>query len=324
MADKIVQCGYMSGDTYSAAALLKLFPGTRIILIQDTKGSGAYADKSGTILKIYQETGVHAQVEVLNVSHRSQLRNTTIWDAVKDKYQTGAKVPPKALRLGDQDDEDTLLKKALHALCWRYEPKGKWPRSITAVTGLLANKWREQPGLTERTIAAAWKVGKLPAELKFALYEYMAGKFAKTGFENIRKNILVLWSRQSGKKGGAHLELDSSYEGIRQLAHYFAVESPRATVLLAGDERNGKLAYLGTQDAHVIDVSEMWKGPVWTRLFGEATFLGQFAFFKYLANDYNVIHLGMRSGVLEAMALLGMETFYLEPVSLETGSGKGW
>ena len=47
----------MSGDTYTAAALLKLDPLIRILLIKDTRGIGAHADKSGLIRKIYEETG---------------------------------------------------------------------------------------------------------------------------------------------------------------------------------------------------------------------------------------------------------------------------
>jgi hypothetical protein len=158
----------LSGDTYTAAALLKLAPEINIILIKDTKGSGAYADKSGLIL----------------------------------------------------------------------------------------NKWQQQPDVTQQKIAEAWKVGKLPTELKLALYNYMATKFAKIGFD-IRNNVLVLWNRQSGKRGGAHLEPDSSYEGIRQLALYFADEDPRPTVLLAGDERNRKLARIVDQKPYLYSTEKV-------------------------------------------------------------------
>jgi hypothetical protein len=316
MADKILQCGYMSGDTYTAAALLKLDPGVRILLVKDTKARGAYADKSGFILKIYQETGVIGQVNQIDISSTA-IGIGEIWEAVKDKYSKSEAVPPVS---PPPKVPVTPLENKLRELCHSYEPRGQWPRSITSVTGLLASRWQREPARTEKTIAVAWKAG-LPTDLKIILYEYMYGKFKKINLD-IRKNILVLWSRQSGKKGGAHLELDSSYEGIRQLAWYFAEENPRATVLLAGDEKNGKLADLATKCAQVVDVSEMWEDTVWKTHFGQAKFLAQFAFFKYLSSDYKIIHLGMRSGVLEAMALLGMETFYLEPISLATGSGK--
>ena len=306
MADKIVQCGYMSGDTYTAAALLKLDPGITILLIKDTKASGAYADKSGVIRKIYEESGVLAQVVQIDLS-ATTIGVKDLWDAVQENYRTGKRVPsPRS--------SGTLLDNKLRDLCHLYQPTGQWPRSITAVTGLLASKWQADPALTQKKIAEAWSIGKLPTDLKFAMYKFMADKFAKTEFD-IRNNVLVLWSRQSGKKGGAHLELDSSFEGIRQLAWYFAEEDPRATVLLAGDEKNGKLADLATRYAQVVDVSEMWKDPVWATRFGKATFLGNSPSLS-TSLRYKGIHLGMRSGMLEAMALLGMQTFFLEPFSL--------
>jgi hypothetical protein len=193
-----------------------------------------------------------------------------------------------------------------------------WPRSITAVTGLLASKWETDRDGTSAAIATAWKVGQLPTEQKFALYGYMGRKFQKNNFD-IKPNIVVLWSRQSGKRGGAHPELDSSYAGIRQLARALLDCGKPVTVLLAGDERNDKLnafANLPGMD-NVISVSDMWEDTVWKEQFGSAKFLAQFAFYKYLAEEYNVIHIGMRSGMLESMALLGMKTFYLE------GAGSG-
>jgi hypothetical protein len=46
--EKIIQCGYMSGDTHTASALLKLDPLIRILLIKDTKGVGAHADATSS------------------------------------------------------------------------------------------------------------------------------------------------------------------------------------------------------------------------------------------------------------------------------------
>jgi hypothetical protein len=303
MADKIVQCGYMSGDTYSAAALLAADPGMRIILVKDTKGAGQYADKSELI-------GKSDRVHVLDVSGLA-ITAVALWKSVSDAYKSSHPLP-------DAKSSDSLV--VLHRrLCNDYAPARRWPRSVTAVTGLLANRWEADPRGTMAAVAKAWKIGTLPTAQKFALYEFMGSKFAKTGFD-IRKNIVVLWSRQSGKRGGAHLELDSSYQGIRQLAHHFADVSKRATVLLAGDERNLKMKNFAATRGQVIDVTQMWDAPIWKEQFGDAKFLAQFAFFKYLADDYKVIHVGMRSGLLEAMALLNMRTFYLEDLGSESGS----
>src|SRR5262249_10911249 len=138
-----------------------------------------------------------------------------------------------------------------------------------------------------------------------------------------RPNVLVLWSRQSGKRGGAHVELDSGYEGIRQLARYFAIEKGSATVLLVGDESKagGKLAQLAQESDQIIDVSNMSADGAWKKEpLKSAPYMGQFAFFKSVAEPKtNIIHLGMRSGILEAMALQGMETFYMEPAPCPSG-----
>ena len=40
MPVKILQCGYMSGDTYAAAALLAADTTARIILVKDTRATG--------------------------------------------------------------------------------------------------------------------------------------------------------------------------------------------------------------------------------------------------------------------------------------------
>jgi hypothetical protein len=296
----------MSGDTYSAAALLAADTTARIILVKDTRAIGQYADKSGLIEKIYNESGVKGRVHVVDISH-GDLRVNDLWTLYKDAYATGRAAPPR---------NTTTASK----LYYGQMPAG-WPRSITAVTGLLASKWEADRDRTSAAIATAWKIGKLPTEQKFALYGYMGRKFQKNNFD-IKPNIVVLWSRQSGKRGGAHPELDSSYEGIRQLARAFVDCVKPVTVLLAGDERSDKLNTFANRPGmdDVISVSDMWEDAVWKEQFGDAKFLTQFAFYKYLAEEYNVIHIGMRSGMLESMALLGMQTFYLEGAS--SGSGE--
>jgi hypothetical protein len=313
MATKIVQCGYMSGDTYAAAALLAADSSIKIILVTDRKATGQHADKSGTIKKIYTESEVINRVEVLDLS-TSAVKIKDLWEGIKDAAKKGQRAP--SVRASTNDDLDGKL----GLLYYNYTPQGRWPLSITAVTGLLANQWETRRDTTTKAIAKAWKVGKLPPELKIALYGYMARKFAKTKLD-IARNVVVLWSRQSGKRGGAHLELDSSYTGIRQLARDFINCGKPVTVLLAGDERSGKLDALASRPdmIDVVNISDMWEDSVWKTHFGKATYLAQFAFFKYLAEESNVVHVGMRSGMLEAMALLGMHSFYLEGAA--SGSG---
>ncbi|HWB82999.1 MAG TPA: hypothetical protein VG675_02580 [Bryobacteraceae bacterium] len=306
MAVKVFQAGYMSGDTYSASAYLAVEPEAQILLIKDTKEPQDKTDN--VVYKFYQECGLGGRVKLLNLS-TSTVKVKEVWRAFNDAPDTA---PKKVEFTG----VPATVEQTISALYYKFQPLSAWPRSIVSVTGLLANKFESAPVSSSRKVAELWKIGKFDTATKFALWEYAGNKFRKTGFD-IRKNILVLWSRQSGKRGGAHLELDTSYAGIRQLVNYFAVD--KATVVLAGDESKGKLAEIASGYTQVVNVAEMWKDDFWKKHFAGVNVLAQLAFFKFLAEDYNVVHLGMRSGMLETMALLGMPVFYMEPAPSPSG-----
>jgi hypothetical protein len=307
MPDKVLQMGYMSGDTYTAAVWLKLNPGSKIVLIKDTKEPQDKTDK--VILSFYKECGVQAQVKVLDISGKA-LTAKAVWGALKESSSDSS----AATALSRTDAEF----KTLSGQVTGEQPRG-WPRAITAVTGWVSNAYDRDPVGTGKTIAALWKVAKIEGELFQALDAFLTGKFSALRLD-FRDNFVVLWSRQSGKGGGAHVELDSSFAGIRQLARYFAISRGSATVLLAGDERNGKLAALAAENPQIVDVSRLWAEAAWTKEpLKSSSYLGQFAFFRYMADNVNVIHVGMRSGILEAMALMGMKTFYLEPTACPSG-----
>jgi hypothetical protein len=307
MPEKVLQMGYMSGDTYTAAVWLKLNPGSKIVLIKDTKEKQDKTEK--IILSFYRECGVAGQVSLLDIS-ATTLTAKDVWASLKDAYTSAKDV--NARRRADPLFNTEASK------VYNVSPAG-WPRGITAVTGLVANAWNANPAATGKTIAALWKVVKIDGELFEALDAFVSQKFNASGLV-FRKNFVVLWSRQSGKRGGAHVELDSSFEGIRQLARYFAVSKGNATVLLAGDESNGKLAALAAESPQIVNLSNMWEDDAWKKepLKG-SPYLGQFAFFRHTAQLVNVVHVGMRSGILEAMSLMGMETFYLEPSACPSG-----
>jgi len=307
MADKVIQMGYMSGDTYTAAAWLALDPSHRLIVVADAREAD---DRSGMILGFYRECGLIGQVFTATPTVGVGARD--LFNDVKENFNAGRPAPP---RVAVPPTGPTTLEQWRSGLYFNTEPKNRWPRSITAVTGLVANAFDADRDGTLSIVARAFKASTLPTDKKFALYEFMAGKFAKVGYSP-RRNIVVLWSRQSGKKGAAHLEMDTSFAEIRQLAHYF---STRATVLLCGDERKGKLATLAASDTNIIDLSEMWEDPFWKAHFGGAKMLAQLALFAAFRAEHQVIHYGHRSGMLESMALLGMDTFYLEPAACPSG-----
>jgi hypothetical protein len=294
MQNKILQCGYMSGDTYAAAALLAARPEMRLLLVKDRNAPANYTDKSTQIMSVYEASGVKNQVIEIDITGQGSIE--ALWKDAKERAKMNWNAP-------DKMSEDPLVKQRV--VMYFQDPVG-WPRLITAVTGFLASIWNDA---TRKTVAKAWNRIKLPDEQLAAVEQYIATVFAGS---NVRNNIVVLWSRQSGKHSGAHLELDSSYTGIRQLAYEFAEKRTRATVLLAGDERNHKMEDFAKNWPNVFNVTDMWNDPFWKKAFGESSFLGQLAFYQCLREKHNVVHVGMRSGMLEAMALLGMEVFYLE------------
>jgi hypothetical protein len=302
MPDKVLQMGYMSGDTFTAAVWLKLNATSKIVVVKDTKEPQDKTEK--IIMPFYRECGVAEQVTPLDISG-TKLQAKDLWKALKESSSDGL----------DKAAVDPLKAEALKVRA--VKPIG-WPRAITAVTGWVANAWDADAVGTGKKIAAMWKVVKVEGELFKALDAFVTEKFSglTAAKQEIRQNIVVLWSRQSGKRGGAHVELDSSFEGIRQLARYFAISEGTATVLLAGDESKGggKLAALAAENPQIINISNMWEDAAWKEEpLKSSPYLGQFAFFSHTSKLFNIVHVGMRSGILEAMSLMGMKTFYMEP-----------
>lgn len=145
------------------------------------------------------------------------------------------------------------------------------------------------------------------------------------------KNILVLWSRFSGKKGDIHLEHDSSYSGIEQIAAEAALSYD--AVIIAGDkgytkEKAKKYDQIaakineGYPAKKVFNLTEFWNDKENPKLlaWGGDTRFGQFKLYDYLQRNFlEVKHLGFRSGNLEVMAMLGYQVRYMEEPDSEGG-----
>lgn len=164
-------------------------------------------------------------------------------------------------------------------------------------------------------IRTAWKVD---ASKDNEIGEWLE----KKGIPKTGKSVLILWSRFSGKQGEAHLEHDSSYTGIKQIAQS-AVELQYDVILIVGDsgyspQKNQKYEAIANginstyQAAKVYNLTEFWKNDD-SKIWEGNTRIGQFKLYDYLNRHYNVaVHLGFRSGNLEAMALLGYKVLYME------------
>ena len=146
-----------------------------------------------------------------------------------------------------------------------------------------------------------------------------------------RERIIVLWSRFSGKKGDLHPEHDTSFEGMRQLVDM--ARELADVVIITGDKpltdgmegrqlvrRKNKYKLLETEDdaavsgapVKVLDLTEFWNDQTTRTWCMPGNRAQQFRLYDYLHRIGEVKHLGMRSGILLAAALLGYDTYYME------------
>lgn len=322
MKGPLIQCSYMPGDTFTIAAWLALRPEERVVFLQDTSLAD---DKSGFILPFYANTGVDKQVVVidlkklyagkLSASPCKEIYRLWSQDTLpKSRSDIAAfkSSPPNAAK-------DEVIRAALTAI---HDAYARWPRAVTAVTGWVANDVGNDVDRRLTTLLQRWGVAaQVDARMK-AFDDFLSAK----AMSGLKANTLVLWSRQSGKRGGAHLELDSSYFGIEQLIEEFKHQcgDEDASLILVGDEKvstrtgKAKLASIA-KDYGVHCLGEFWKSGEWTTRLDDNR-LNQMAFWVYLNSKKTKLHhLGMRSGALELMSLLKMPASYLEPKSSKSG-----
>ncbi|RKH89647.1 hypothetical protein D7Y21_09750 [Corallococcus sp. AB045] len=142
-----------------------------------------------------------------------------------------------------------------------------------------------------------------------------------------KRRVLILWSRFTGKKGEYHPEHDTSFKGMAQMA-WLAAELGFC-VIIAGDK---PILHEGVKDTfsrkyqygdicrslesyygepRCFDLTEFWTEPAWKELSGGKR-VAQYQLYELLHRVCDVRHLGMRSGNMEALALLGYFVRYME------------
>ncbi|HEY0482464.1 MAG TPA: DUF4157 domain-containing protein [Kofleriaceae bacterium] len=127
------------------------------------------------------------------------------------------------------------------------------------------------------------------------------------------KPCLILWGRTSGrdKPGGAHKELDSHALMIQQLAAELRDKFKDRTLVFVGDDALTREEFQGTQLSNeLFYVGKFWNdeeyGPA---LRGREQ---QRYLFELFSAENDAISLGMRSGSLEGLALLGMRVIFID------------
>jgi len=143
------------------------------------------------------------------------------------------------------------------------------------------------------------------------------------------RHVVVLWTRFTGKTGGAHVEYDTSFEGLRQLLQV-AHDKGNDWVIIVGDKpklsgafdvaklkrRTDKITeIIRASPIRAVDLTEFWTDDRWKADFKRRT--DQFKLFEVLHYHNHVKHLGARSGNLESLALLGYQVRYFEDAYAE-------
>lgn len=319
----LLQCSYMPGDTFGVSAALALIPDLTLILVIDRNLAD---NKDSQIRGFYTECGQQGRVRELDITN-FKAPTKRIWREFHTSSDTRS-VPAAVTWEGNYNDAVAVAKKndvqkvnMVLSHIYRDLCGNSWPAPIEEVTGWVGKQFEAGGEAALKKVAESWKMATISTNMSETLDGYIKAK----KLDQLRKNVVVLWSRQSGKRGGAHIELDSSFAGIKQLAAFFCANY---SVILAGDEKfkgadgksDGKLAAIAKNLPFVTDLSNMWDDPLWKDFkVNGVNRLAQLLVYHHIAEHHNVIHIGMRSGNLEGMALLGMKTFFFEPDTCPTG-----
>ena len=126
------------------------------------------------------------------------------------------------------------------------------------------------------------------------------------------RQCLMLWGRSSGQKGGAHKELDSHASMIEQLATELRSKFPSRMLVFVGDQviQPADVARMGITTSDLLYLGEFWNDPEYGK------FLKTREQQRYLCSlfdkENDAVSIGMRSGSLEGMALLGMRVVFID------------
>lgn len=121
------------------------------------------------------------------------------------------------------------------------------------------------------------------------------------------QHVVVIWGRQSGKQGGLYPEHDMSTRGLQQLT--LEARARNYTVVLAGAMDVAKFA--GNLDEYVCVLGEFWNGRP---LLGARTMQVRLFYILKKAlkeSGKSLVHVGMRSGGLDAYGFSGQRIIYL-------------
>ncbi len=330
--------GYASGDMYGFGAAMTITPSMQLIILKDEPKSKRI-DRSASVDGFMKDIGVSARTRVAQVV-RAESKNINPEDVKKPNGSTGKYV------------------KALDEILWKlFGETGKihCVMDLFFATKYVALKFAQNPDECRNSLRRNWlELGTLRgpdgAVLKPRMKNFIAEQIGGHQVMPKGANIVVLWSRFTGKTGGAHIEYDSSVQGMRQLiacafasgAEYVFItgDAPKASANASFEKKQKReQMYATLRDEvmqsptgtytkqrrggglelrlkQVVILTEFWTRPNWHD--GCATQkenvkrTDQFKLWEVLHQANKVKHFGARSGNLESLALLGYEVCYFE------------
>ncbi len=130
------------------------------------------------------------------------------------------------------------------------------------------------------------------------------------------KPCILIWQRLSGVAGGAHPELDSHPKVLKQIIKLLFKKYPDRKFVLLGDRTDveADVKHYTTNELNhskpidIVALNEFWKdtsAPLKSRKH-------QNYLISLLSEESDALSIGMRSGSLEAAAILGVNTIYLD------------
>lgn len=284
----ILQSVIATGDMYSLVPAMLLEPDLHIIIVHTS-------DSSSTVIQDFYrqslgEINYHRQVHHLNydgVFRKIDCRTTARSALVGKGY------------LKPQED--------LHVT----------PLPISYGTRYLAAAYRQGAASARHRLSQAWALEQRSSIA--TIQAWWQSHNVNTGLATV-----VLWNRYSGTNGGAHPEHDTDIKGQEQLIRL--ARRKNWQIILTGDspplaaEQQEQIQLL-LRYPEVIDLTTFWNQTNWP---GHSRAC-QLKTWYCLAKMAPVIHLGMLSGALEPVAMLGGQVVYMiNPKCFGSARMKAW
>ncbi len=341
----IVQAAYMTGDMFGVAAALALDPDLRVLVVSDTndrknvekmvafyKQSEQAASPPKANDAAYYASLIRTETDVgrlnsiraaaaLPLTGGVPRRVTPARTRVATLEATNSRTFYKSLHEPGHKDRaaslETVRKKFGFARTSDFRIKAMGHSTAIVQKNFAAERTIQDNLRVHKKLTDRWEIEDFD---ELGIQRFLSRK----GIITTGKYAFV-WIRQSGVNGGAHPELDSARAAWTQLIDAL---DKSITPVIVGD-RFPSMDGLSKTKREIRDLTEFWKDIPFclytpgqkvldaypTRFLKGEGRRAQFTLFSYMRRaGYKVVHVGMRSGVLESVALMGQSVVYMEQI----------